>query len=141
MSLENVELHRRASAAFNARDVDAYVALCDPRIELHSAVTVPGGGLYHGHHGVRTWHRDLEDAFGGEVRLETEAYFDVGDHTITFHALHAHGRLSGADVQTPAAHVCRWRDGLMVYFKGYLDRDGPFRDLGVSAEAVESLDP
>jgi ketosteroid isomerase-like protein len=141
VSGSNIDRHRRASEAFNTRDVEAYVAFCDPDIELHSAVTVPGGGFYRGHAGVRQWHRDLADAFGSEIRLEPEAYFDVGEHTISFHVLRGRGRESGADVATPAAHLCRWRGGLIVYFKGYLRREDVFRDLGISADAVEPLVP
>ena len=34
MSQENVELHQRAFDAFNRRDLDAFLALADPNIEL-----------------------------------------------------------------------------------------------------------
>jgi ketosteroid isomerase-like protein len=138
---DNVELHRRSVEAFNTRDVEKFVAFCDPQIELHSAVTVPGGTVYHGHDGVRSWHRDLKDGWGDELRVEPEAYFDLGEHTITFHVLHGRGRQSGADVAMPAAHVCRWRDGLIVYFKGYSQRENALRDLGVSEGACEPIDP
>jgi ketosteroid isomerase-like protein len=141
MTESNVELHRRANEAFNTRDVEAYVALCDPQIELHSAVTVPGGTVYHGHDGVRRWHRDIADGFGDDVRVEPEAYFDLGEHTITFHTLQGRGRRSGADVETPAAHLCRWRDGRIVYFKGYVRREDAFGDLGVSRDAFEPIAP
>jgi ketosteroid isomerase-like protein len=141
VSEHNVELHRRANEAFNTRDVDKYVALCDPQIELHSAVTVPGGAVYHGHDGVRRWHRDIEDAFGDEVRVEPKAYFAHGEHTVTFHLLHGRGRQSGADVVMPAAHVCRWRDGLLVYFKGYSHQGDALSDLGISEDALEPIPP
>jgi ketosteroid isomerase-like protein len=141
VSRENVELHRRSVEAFNARDIETYIAFCDPQIELHSTVTVPGGAVYHGHDGVRRWHRDLEDGWGDELRVELEAYFDLGEHTITFHVLHGRGRQSGADVAMPAAHVCRWRDGLIVYFKGYAHKEDALRDLGVSEAALEPIDP
>jgi ketosteroid isomerase-like protein len=141
VSLENVELHRRSVEAFNTRDVEAFIALCDPRIELHSAVTVPGGSVYHGHDGVRRWHRDLEDGWGDELRIEPEAYFDVREYTITFHVLHGRGRVSGADVAMPAAHVYRWRDGLVVYFKGYARKEEALRELGVSQDVLEPIDP
>jgi ketosteroid isomerase-like protein len=137
----NVELHRRANEAFNSRDVEAYIAFCDPGIELHSAVTVPGGAVYHGHEGVRQWHRDIAEAFGDDIRIEPEAFFDLGEHTITFHVLRGRGIQSGADVTTPAAHVCRWRDGRIVYFKGYVQREDAFEDLGVSKEALEEIAP
>jgi ketosteroid isomerase-like protein len=140
MSRANLELHRRSVEAFNTRDVETFIALCDPQIELHSTVTVPGGAVYHGHDGVRRWHRDLEDGWGDELRIEPEAFFDVGEHTITFHVLHGRGRHSGADVAMPAAHVYRWRDGLCVYFKGYAHREDALRDLGVSEDALEPTD-
>jgi ketosteroid isomerase-like protein len=141
VSEQNVELHRRAVEAFNTRDVEEFLALCDPQIELHSAVTVPGGGIYHGHDGVRRWYRDLADAFGDEVRLEPEAYFDLGEQTITFHLLHGRGRHSGAHIAEPFAHLHRWRDGLIVYFQGYAHRDDALRDLGVSEDALKPIAP
>lgn len=85
MSPENVELHRRTGEAFNSRDIDAWLVFCHPEVELHSAVTVPGGALYHGHAGVRRWHRDLEEAFGDQVHIEPEALFDLGEHTVSIH--------------------------------------------------------
>ena len=110
MAPRNVELHRRANDAFNSRDVEAYVAYCDPEIVLHSAVTVPGGAVYHGHDG-------------------------------SFHVLRGRGLHSRAGVATPAAHVCRWRDGRIVYFKGYLERTDALRDLGLSEDSAEAFEP
>jgi hypothetical protein len=135
MSQENVELHRRANEAFNTRNVEAFIKYCDREIELHSAVTVPGGGLYRGHDGIRRWHRDLEDVFGGEIQMEPEVFFDLGEYTITFHVLQGRGQRSGVDVATPAAHLCRWRDDLIVYFKGYVHREEAFSDLGIPKDA------
>ena len=136
-----MESHRRSVEAFNTREVQAFLAYCDPEIELHSTVTVPGGAVYHGHDGVRRWHRDLEDAWGNELRVEPEAYFDLGEHTVTFHVLHGRGRQSGADVEMPAAHLCRWRDGVIVYFKGYARKEDALEDLGVSPAELDPIAP
>ena len=138
MSRENLGRHRLLVDAFNRRDVDGIVALCDPQIELHSAVTAT---IYRGHEGVRGWHRDLEEAFGAELRLEPEAYFDVGEHTVTFHVLHGRGRHSGVAVAERFAHVHRWRDGLTVWFKAYAHQDDALKDLGLSKDAAEPIDP
>ena len=140
-SSENVDSHRRSVEAFNSRDVEAFVARCDPQIELHSAVTVPGGATYRGHDGVRAWHRDLADGWGDELSIEPEAYYDLGECTITFHVLHGRGRESGAAVEMPAAHLCEWRDGRIVYFRGFAERDDAFRQAGLSKEAVEPIAP
>ena len=88
MSQETVDLHRRSVEACNTRDVENFIAFCDPQIELHSTVTVPGGAAYHGHDGVRRWHRDLADGWGDELRVEPEAYFDLGEHTIKIGRAH-----------------------------------------------------
>jgi ketosteroid isomerase-like protein len=141
VSGQNVDLHRRANEAFNTRDIDAYLVYCDPEIELHSAVTGPGPAVYHGHDGVRRWHTEIADAFGGEIRVEPEAFFDVGEHTISFHVLHGRGQQSGADVATQAAHLCRWRRGRIVYFKGFLHREEAFSELGVSPDASRAIAP
>ena len=137
----NLELHRRSVAAFNERDVEKFISYCDPEIELRSTVTVPGGAMYHGHEGVRQWQRDLEDGWGDELKIEPEAYFDLGERTITFHVLHGRGRQSGADVEMPAAHLCRWRSGLVVFFKGYARRQDVFDDLQVSRESLTPIAP
>jgi ketosteroid isomerase-like protein len=138
---DNVELHRRSVEAFNTRDIEAMVVLCTPDVELHSAVTQAGGAIYHGHDGVRQWHRDLQDGWGDELWMEPEAFYAVGEATMTFHVLHGRGTQSGAPVAMPAAHVCRWRDGLMTYFKGYARREEAFADLGVAQGTLESLPP
>jgi ketosteroid isomerase-like protein len=141
MSQENVQLHSRANRAFNTRNVEAFVAFCDPQIELRSALTVPGGGIYHGHDGVRRWHRDLEDVFGGEIGIDPEVFFDLGEYTVTFHVLRGRGQQSGAGVATPAAHLCRWRDGRIIHFKGYVHREEVFSDLGIPKDAWKRSRP
>jgi ketosteroid isomerase-like protein len=46
---------RRAVEAFLAHDLEALLAVADPRIELRSLLTEPERPLYHGHEGVRDW--------------------------------------------------------------------------------------
>ena len=75
------------------------------------------------------------------MHLEPEAYFDLGEHTLAFHVLHAHGSHSGAEVTMPVAHVWRWRDGLAIFFKGYAHRADALRDLGVSDDELEPIPP
>jgi hypothetical protein len=52
MSHQNVELLRRAVDAYNTRDIDEFVAHCDPSIEFQSAFSAVGGEVYFGHDGV-----------------------------------------------------------------------------------------
>jgi ketosteroid isomerase-like protein len=141
MSRANVERHRRWNEAFNTRDVEGLIALCESQVEFHSTFAAVGGmTIYHGHDGLRRWYRELEDVWG-EVRLEAEAYFDLGEHTLVFYVIHGRGRQSGADVVMPAAAVVRSRDGLFVYIKGYARREDALSDLGVSEGELEPIEP
>jgi ketosteroid isomerase-like protein len=140
VSDRNVRGHRRFIEAFDARDVEALVALCDEQVEVHSVFAAVGGAVYNGHDGVRTWLRDIEEAWS-EFRVESEAFFDLGEHTIAFNLLQGRGQQSGAEVAMPYATVMRWRDDLVVYFKAYAHREDALRDLGLSKDALEPITP
>jgi hypothetical protein len=90
---------------------------------------------------VRRWHRDLGEAWGDEIRLVPEAYFDLGENTLTFQMLRGRGQHTGAKVAMPIAGVTRWRDDLLVYTKAYVHREDALRDLGVSENELEPIDP
>jgi ketosteroid isomerase-like protein len=136
----NVELFRAFGDALNALDIEAMLAYCDPNIELHSGIGAIQG-VYHGHDGLRRWHRDNQEVWGEEIRAEPEAVFDLGEHTLAFYVAHGRGLRSGVEVATPQAAVVRWRDGLITYIKGYRDREDAMRDLGVTRDELEPIEP
>ena len=141
MAPTDMEPVRRWTEAFNARDIEALITYCDPDIEFHSAFAAVGGAIYRGHDGMRQWHRDLEDIWGKEIRLEIDAYFDVGEHVLTIYEMHGQGQHSGVEVAMSPAAVSRWREGLMVYTKVYTHREDALRDLGVSENELEPISP
>src|SRR5438132_889968 len=130
MSESNATLHRRIFEAYNARDIETFIARCDPSIEFHSTFSVVGGD-YHGRDGMREYFRDLADAWEGDIHVESEAYFDLGEHSLAFFVLHAHGSHSGVQVAMPSTQAGRWSDGLCVYLKSYADRNEALAELGV----------
>jgi ketosteroid isomerase-like protein len=141
VSERRIEVLRRWTEEFNARDLEAQIAHCDPEIEYQSTFAAIGGAVYHGHDGMRRWHKDLDDAWGERIRLEPEAFFDLGEHTLAFFALHGRGQHSGVEVAMPIANVLRWRDDRVVYFRAYVDRDEALRDLCVSEDELEPIAP
>jgi ketosteroid isomerase-like protein len=104
MSQENVELMRAWTDAFNAHDIEAMIALCDPDIDFHSTFAAIGGADYHGHDGVRSWHRDIEETWGAEIRAELEAFFDLGDDILTFTVLRGEGKSQRRAGRAPGGH-------------------------------------
>jgi ketosteroid isomerase-like protein len=141
MSLENVEVVRIFTEAFNAGDIDAVVACCDPNVEFHSTFAAVGGGVYRGHDGIRRWYLDLQEIWGEELRSDLETLFDVGESMLVFTVLRGRGQQSGVDVELPAAMVARLRDGLLVNLKGYSHREDALKDLNVALDALEPISP
>jgi ketosteroid isomerase-like protein len=140
MSHGNVALFRRTVEAYNARDLDGFIAYFDPDVEFHSSFSGVGA-VYHGHEGLRRWHQDLEDAWGGEIRSEPQAYFHLGDYTLTLSVLRGRGRHSEVEVETPDVLVARWRDGLIIYLKSYLSMEEALSELGLSESKLEPSTP
>jgi ketosteroid isomerase-like protein len=141
MSEHNVEVLRGLFEAFNARDIDAFIASCDPSIKFHSTFAAVGGAVYHGHDGLRGWQQDLEEAWGDEIRIEVEAYFDLGERTLAFNVLHGRGLHSGAEVTMEVAAVVTWRENLIVHFMTYGHREDALRDLDISEDELEPIEP
>jgi ketosteroid isomerase-like protein len=141
MPQQNVERHRRAYEAFNEDDLEGFIKYCDPEIEFHSVFAAVGGAVYRGHDGVRRWRDDLKDAWGEQIRVEPQAYYDLGEHTLALYVVHATGRHSGAEVAMPNAQVAKWRHGLCVSFKTYTSRGEALRELGVSEDVLEPISP
>jgi ketosteroid isomerase-like protein len=137
----NVDRLRELYEADNARDIEAFIAHCDPAIELETAFAAVGGEVYHGHEQLRCWQRDVAEIWRDDVRTEPEAYFDLGERVLAFHVLHGRGEQSGVAVAMPVALVARWRDGLVVYLKAYAHREDALRDLGVGEAELEPIAP
>jgi len=100
-----------------------------------------GGGVYYGHDGMRRWHRDLEGAWGEQIRIQPDVYFDLGEDTLIFFVYHGRGEHSGAEVAMQATSVARWRDGVLTRSTVYLDRAHALRDLGVTEDELEPIAP
>jgi uncharacterized protein len=141
MSQKNVEVVRVFTEAFNAGDIDAVVACCNPNVEFHSTFAAVGGGVYHGHEGIRRWYLDLQEIWGEKLRSDLETLFDVGESMLVFTVLRGRGQQSGVDVELPAAMVVRLRDGFLVNLMGYSHRDDALKDLNVAVDALEPISP
>ena len=141
MSQDNVETVRRCYSLWESREWSAIPQLFDPKIEIDLSRNVFNPDVYHGHDGVRKWHREFRDVWGDEFRVEPEAYFDFGDQTLAFIVARGRGKQSGAEVAMPAAQVARWRDGLCAFFKAYRHREDALTELGVYEDGLEPIEP
>ena len=137
----NLDVVRGFIKAFNKHDIEALIAYCDPQIEFHSTFAAVGGAHYRDHDGMRRWHREMESAWGKEMRAELEALFDLGETVLVFALLYGKAKESGAEAVLPIAVVARLRDGLVTYYKAYGHRVDALEDLGVSETTLEAIAP
>ena len=133
MSEENVEVCRRAFDAFGTRrDTEAGLRYIDPEIELRSAIVGGAeGNMYRGHEGVRRWMAE-SDATWAELRLEAEQFRDLGDDVLMIGRLHARGRESGVEIESPVGWLSTVRAGKIVRSRGYLDPQEALSAAGLS---------
>jgi ketosteroid isomerase-like protein len=130
MSQANIELHRRAHDAFNERDLDAFLALADPDVEIvPQTVQLEGVASFHGHDGVRKWWSDLLSVFP-DFQTELDEVRERGDLTIARARLRGHGVESDAFFERPIWQVVEWRDGKAVWWGTFLSE----------AEAIEAAE-
>jgi uncharacterized protein len=137
MSQENVELLRRLIETFNRGDVEGALAIADapPEFEfVPSGVLIPDlSGVLRGPEGLRR----LVEVFWGEFddpRIEVHELIDAGDQVFASVTFRGRGKQSGAETGWDAWGVWTVRDGRMVRFQGFTDRDPALEAAGLRDE-------
>jgi ketosteroid isomerase-like protein len=129
MSQENVETVRRAIAAINARDIDAYLACCTEDVELLIAESV--GARYLGADGIRRFFTDIEDA-APDFRIEVQRVQAIGDsHALALLRVGSTGRASGIVTSAESGNVYDFIDGKMSRIRIFFDRDEALKAVGL----------
>jgi ketosteroid isomerase-like protein len=134
MSEENVKAFERAVAAYNRRDVDAFVEEFDPEAEWYSLTQVMFGGeqsLYRGHRGIRDGVRDIDEALA-DMQVECAEIRDLGEKLVVIGRVHGHGRTSGVELDSPINWLVDFRDGKVMRMRDYLDRGNALEAAGLS---------
>jgi len=131
MSEENVEVVRQALAAYARGDIEEGLSYLHPEGELHSAVIGSAEGkVFRGHDGIRTWFAELGETFE-EMTTELTEYRDLGDRVVAFGHIHARGRESGLELDSPTGWVMTLRDGKVLKAEGFLSRSETLEAAGL----------
>jgi ketosteroid isomerase-like protein len=119
MSPEHVQLTYRAHAAFNRRDLHAYLEFCHPEMEfVPYEVSVHGGEAYRGHAGVRTWWEDSL-AVLPDLRSELDEVRDAGTRVFVRGRLFGRGAESGASFERPLWQAVEWRGERLIWWQAF----------------------
>jgi ketosteroid isomerase-like protein len=120
MSERNVELVHSAHDAFNRRDLETFVALAAPDIEIEPlTVGLEGVASYSGHDGVRRWWKDLLTVFP-DFQSQVDEVRDLGDITVARARLRGHGTESEAFFDRPTWQVVKWQDEKAIWWGAFL---------------------
>jgi ketosteroid isomerase-like protein len=130
MAEENVQVIRQAIAAFNARDLDGYLSLCTPDVELHSPIAGLEGANV-GEQGVRDFFANLEESTT-RFRIEVEHFEDLDERRVLALVSFEIESPGGFSMTQQAANLYEIEDGKLRRVRAYLDRDEAMRATGLA---------
>lgn len=131
MAEADVEIVRRAVAAFTAGDEEGALALMDPDIEFF-ALRSATEGTFQGHEGVRAFFADNRESFEVFEPLHDD-FRDLGDgRVLVLGSIRIRGRGSGVETEVPSAVLVTVRDGRIAYFKDYGDTQAALEAAGLT---------
>jgi ketosteroid isomerase-like protein len=129
MSQENVEVVRRAIAAVNERDVESYLALCTPDVEVVTAFA-PIEGANRGSEGVRQFFARLDEATT-EFRLDIDSLRAMGDDRVLALVQGSGISQGGIPYSQPAATVYDLVGAKLCRVRIYLNRSEALEAAGL----------
>ena len=129
-----MEAFKRAVAAYNRRDIEAFLREFDPDAEWYSLTQVMFGGeqsLYRGHTGIREGVRDIDEALA-EMRVDCSEIRDLDDTIVVIGRVSGHGRASGVELDAPINWVVDFEGGRVARLRDYVDAQSALEAAGLS---------
>jgi ketosteroid isomerase-like protein len=123
MSEENVETVRRAHEAWEADDLDAFLAELHPDVEWHPSIEPALEGkatTYNRHEGARrAWAEYRGEAFG-RLTSQVEEIRDLGESVLLLGRFAVTGRTTRIELDTELGELVTFRDGKIATVHDYL---------------------
>jgi uncharacterized protein len=113
---EHLDIARRGIEAYNRGDLDAIFELVADDVEFVVPDTMANSGRYVGREGFQAMMGQWEEAWD-EFRVKIEEVIEAGDAVVVSVAQFGRGRGSGIETRMGAAHLMRFRDGLLTRWR------------------------
>jgi len=130
MAQTNIELARRAVAAFNDSDADAFAALTTSDFEWLPSMSPVDGETFVGADGVAAYFAALRNAWE-YFHVLADEYREGRDLVLALGRLEGRGKGSGATVDSPLGMAFELRAGQIARITGYLDYDVALAAVGL----------
>jgi ketosteroid isomerase-like protein len=132
VSQENVEIVQRYFDHFNETGEPLWTDIApDAVFEIDPESFV--AGTYRGHEGIRELLRLTAEVFD-EFRYEVDEMIDAGDAVLVLSRICVRGVQSGATGTQLGALVFQIRDGLVVAYRSYFDREEALAAIGLGEQ-------
>jgi ketosteroid isomerase-like protein len=119
----NLATARQGLEDFQRGDIEAFLNLLDPDVEVFSPPELPNPAHFTGRDGYLPWTSRWLDAWES-FELEAEAFEPVGEHHVLMTALQRGvGKGSGVEVEMRVYYMLQYRDGLATRVHLYADRE------------------
>jgi ketosteroid isomerase-like protein len=130
MLLPNIEIARRAITAFNARDVDAFIALTAEDFEWSPSMSAIESEVFIGHDGARRYFDALGAAWD-RFEVVPARFRERAELVLMLGRLEGCGKASGATVDSELGMAFELREGAIARIRGFLGHDEALAVTGV----------
>jgi len=121
---------RRALAALDSRDLEAYLEVASPQIELITPASPLQGSIV-GHEGIRTFFREMW-SFSETSEFRVEEIRAVGERVLAFFVLTATSRQNAIETSSRVGGVYDLEHGKIRRAHIFADRAEALEALGLS---------
>ena len=135
MSQENVETVRRAYLAWNADELDAFLAELDPECEWHPSIepALEGKGTtYRGLDEVRTAWDDYRGGTWERLRGRPQQIRDLGESVLVLGHLDLLNRTTGIEFREEVGQLITFRAGKILRSRDFLSHAEALEAAGLS---------
>ena len=128
----NAEVVRSVYAAFNGGRMP--LELLDAQVELDLSERIFNPATYSGHEGAMQFWHEIQEVWETWASEPTQL-FEAGDLVVAFIRSRGRGRSSGVEVEDESANVWTLRDGKVVAYRLYREREAALEAAGLEGVA------
>jgi ketosteroid isomerase-like protein len=136
MSQENVETVQRAVEAWNADDLDAFLAGLDADLEWHPSIE-PGlegrATIFRGHDGARRAWREYRGEAWERATPRPQELRDLGESVLALGQMDLIARATGIEFSQELGQIYEFRGGKIVRVRDFLTHAEALEAAGLSA--------
>jgi ketosteroid isomerase-like protein len=135
MSQENVEAVRRGVQAWNADDLDAFLAELDPDVEWHPSIepALEGGETtYRGHDGARKAWDNYRGGAWERLTIRIQEIRDLGESVLVLGQADLTARTTGLEFTEEVGSLMTFRGGKVLRSQDFLSHAKALEAAGLS---------